>query len=48
VELESGLASDINKLVIKDLNVTHQIKTDGKPTDFKKTLEMYRPDISGF
>jgi len=48
VELESGLASDINKLVIKDLNVTHQIKTDGKPTDFKKTLEMYRPDFSGF
>jgi len=48
VELESGLASDINKLVIKDLNVTHQIKTDGKKTDFKKTLEMYRPDFSGF
>ena len=48
VELESGLASDINKLVIKDLNVTHQIKTDGKATDFKKTLEMYRPDFSGF
>jgi len=48
VELESGLASDINKLVIKDLTVTHQIKTDGKPTLFKKTLEMYRPDFSGF
>jgi len=48
VEIESGLASDINKLVIKDLTVTHQIKTDGKPVDFKKTLEMYRPDFSGF
>jgi len=48
VELESGLASDINKLVIKDLTVTHQIKTEGKPTLFKKTLEMYRPDFSGF
>ena len=48
VELESGLASDINKLVIKDMTVTHQIKTEGKPTLFKKTLEMYRPDFSGF
>jgi len=48
VELESGLASDINKLVIKDLTVTHQIKTEGKPVLFKKTLEMYRPDFSGF
>jgi len=48
VEIESGLASDINKLVIKDLTVTHQIKTEGKPTLFKKTLEMYRPDFSGF
>jgi electron transfer flavoprotein alpha subunit len=48
VELDSGLASDINKLVIKDLEVTHQIKTAGKPVNFKKTLEMYRPDFSGF
>ena len=48
VELESGLASDINKLVIHDMTVTHQIKTEGKPTLFKKTLEMYRPDFSGF
>ena len=48
VELESGLASDINKLVISDMTVTHQIKTEGKPTLFKKTLEMYRPDFSGF
>jgi electron transfer flavoprotein alpha subunit len=48
VELESGLASDINKLVIKDLEVTHQIKSAGKPTNYKKTLEMYRPDFSGF
>ena len=48
VEIESGLASDINKLVIHDMTVTHQIKTEGKPTLFKKTLEMYRPDFSGF
>lgn len=48
VELESGLASDINKLVIRNLEVTHQIKTAGKPVNFKKTLEMYRPDFSGF
>ena len=48
VELESGLASDINKLVIRDMTVTHQIKTEGKPTPYKKTLEMYRPDFSGF
>jgi electron transfer flavoprotein alpha subunit len=48
VELESGLASDINKLVIRDMTVTHQIKTEGKPTAYKKTLEMYRPDFSGF
>jgi len=48
VELESGLASDINKLVIKDMKITHQIKTAGKLTTYKKTLEMYRPDFSGF
>ena len=48
VELDSGLASDINKLVIRNLEVTHQIKTAGKPVNFKKTLEMYRPDFSGF
>lgn len=48
VELDSGLASDINKLVIRDLEVTHQIKTVGKPVNYKKTLEMYRPDFSGF
>lgn len=48
VELESGLASDINKLVIKDIKITHQIKTAGQLTTYKKTLEMYRPDFSGF
>lgn len=48
VELDSGLASDINKLVIRNLEVTHQIKTAGKPVNFQKTLEMYRPDFSGF
>ena len=47
-ELDSGLASDINKFVIEDLQLTHQIKTAGKPLTYEKTLEMYRPDFSGF
>ncbi len=47
-ELESGLASDINKLVVADLQITHQNKTGGKPITYDKTLEMYRPDFSGF
>ena len=48
VELESGLASDINKLEVSDINLTHQHKTGGKPEVYQKTLEMYRPDFSGF
>lgn len=48
VALDSGLASDINKLEISDLKITHQHKTDGKPVTYEKTLEMYRPDFSGF
>ena len=47
-DLESGLASDINKLVINDLEIRHEHKTKGKPIMYKKTLEMYRPDFSGF
>src|ERR687897_158129 len=47
-ELESGLASDINKLVIEDLEIKHEHKTKGQPVKFEKTLEMYRPDFSGF
>lgn len=47
-ELDSGLASDINKLVVADLQITHQNKTGGKPITYEKTLEMYRPDFSGF
>ncbi len=47
-QLESGLASDINKLVVGDLQITHQNKTGGKPLTYEKTLEMYRPDFSGF
>ena len=47
-ELESGLASDINKLVIEDIEMSHQQKTAGKKEVYKKTLEMYRPDFSGF
>src|ERR671910_3829512 len=39
-ELESGLASDINKLVIEDLEIKHEHKTKGKPIVFEKTLEM--------
>ncbi|MGN6349510.1 MAG: electron transfer flavoprotein subunit alpha/FixB family protein [Candidatus Nitrosocosmicus sp.] len=47
-ELESGLASDINKLLINDLEIRHEHKTKGKPITYEKTLEMYRPDFSGF
>jgi electron transfer flavoprotein alpha subunit len=47
-ELESGLASDINKLVIEDLEIKHEHKTKGQPMIYEKTLEMYRPDFSGF
>jgi electron transfer flavoprotein alpha subunit len=47
-ELESGLASDINKLVIEDLELKHEHKTKGQAMKYEKTLEMYRPDFSGF
>jgi len=47
-ELESGLASDINKLVIEDIEMSHQQKTGGTKEMYSKTLEMYRPDFSGF
>jgi len=47
-ELESGLASDINKLVIEDIEMSHQQKTAGSKETYAKTLEMYRPDFSGF
>ncbi len=47
-ELDSGLASDINKLVIEDLEIKHEHKTKGQTMKYEKTLEMYRPDFSGF
>ena len=47
-QLESGLASDINKLVISDLEIRHEHKTKGQLTKYEKTLEMYRRDFSGF
>jgi len=47
-ELESGLASDVNKLVVDDVMITHEHKTKGKPEQYEKTLFMYRPDFSGF
>lgn len=47
-ELESGLASDINKLVIDDIELKHEHKTKGQLEKYSKTLEMYRPDFSGF
>jgi electron transfer flavoprotein alpha subunit len=47
-ELESGLASDINKLVIEDIDFRHEHKTKGQMLTFDKTLLMYRPDFSGF
>ncbi|MCH7648048.1 MAG: electron transfer flavoprotein subunit alpha/FixB family protein, partial [Thaumarchaeota archaeon] len=48
VELESGLASDINQLIIEDIEMSHQQKTGGKKETYEKTLKMYRPDFSGF
>jgi electron transfer flavoprotein alpha subunit len=48
VQLDSGLASDINKLVIGDLEIRHEHKTKGQPIVYERTLEMYRPDFSGF
>ncbi len=47
-ELDSGLASDINKLVITDLDIRHEHKTKGRSIRYEKILEMYRPDFSGF
>jgi electron transfer flavoprotein alpha subunit len=47
-QLESGLASDINKLVISDIEIRHEHKTKGQLIKYEKTLEMYRPDFSGF
>jgi electron transfer flavoprotein alpha subunit len=47
-ELESGLASDINKLVIEDLEIRHEHKTKGQAMKYERTLEMFRPDFSGF
>jgi len=47
-ELDSGLASDVNKLVISDLEISHPVKTGGKKVMYAKTLEMYRVDFSGF
>jgi electron transfer flavoprotein alpha subunit len=47
-ELDSGLASDINKLVITDLDIRHEHKTKGQSIRYEKILEMYRPDFSGF
>ncbi|MCI0559687.1 MAG: electron transfer flavoprotein subunit alpha/FixB family protein [Nitrososphaera sp.] len=47
-DLESGLASDINKLVVEDIELKHEHKTKGQAMTYEKTLEMYRPDFSGF
>ena len=47
-ELDSGLASDINQLVVEDIEMSHQQKTGGAKETYEKTLEMYRPDFSGF
>lgn len=47
-ELDSGLASDINKLIISDLDIRHEHKTKGQSIRYEKILEMYRPDFSGF
>src|SRR3972149_708674 len=36
VELDSGLASDINQLIISDLKITHQHKTAGNPITYEE------------
>ncbi|MEM4274812.1 MAG: electron transfer flavoprotein subunit alpha/FixB family protein [Candidatus Nitrosocaldaceae archaeon] len=46
--LDSGLASDVNKLEIDDIVLRHTQKTGGKEEKYEKTLIMYRPDFSGF
>ena len=38
-ELESGLASDINKLVIEDLEIKHEHKTKGQAMTYEKRLK---------
>lgn len=47
-DLDSGLASDVNKLTINDIEIKHQHKTKGVALKYEKVLEMYRPDFSGF
>lgn len=47
-ELESGLASDCNKLYIKDATISHRAKTEGNPRPFPRILHMKRPDFSGY
>ncbi|RMF30481.1 MAG: electron transfer flavoprotein subunit alpha/FixB family protein, partial [Candidatus Nitrosothermus koennekii] len=47
-ELDSGLASDVNKLVIDDIVLRHTHKTKGREEKYERTLIMYRPDFSGF
>ncbi|MBI4369404.1 MAG: electron transfer flavoprotein subunit alpha/FixB family protein [Elusimicrobia bacterium] len=47
-ELESGLASDCNKLYIKETTISHRAKTDGTPRVFYRILHMKRPDFSGY
>jgi len=47
-ELESGLASDCNKLYIEDIPIKHPVKTPGGERIFERTLGMKRPDFSGF
>ena len=39
-QLESGLASEINQLVIGDIQMTHQSKNGGKPITNEKTVQM--------
>ncbi len=47
-ELNSGLASDVNKLVIEDITLRHTHKTKGREELYDKLLVMFRPDFSGF
>jgi electron transfer flavoprotein alpha subunit len=46
--LESGCASDCNKLYIEDVKIKHPFKTGGAEVIFERVLNMKRPDFSGF
>src|SRR5438552_827380 len=47
-EVETGCASDCNKLYIEDAPIKHRFKTGGNEMKLERILHMKRPDFSGF